>query len=672
MGRIAKILLIGVIVALCLGGVAFKLYRDKLYVGLPDYPPVKAARWLDQGWNREQRDWFHHADQGTQTLNIPYEWFVALEQPRISLLGAVGRLSDPLYLDRLGFIPGAQDGGEVQLPIGFAKGAANAQGAMRLPGGETWLNPRTGLPMSRIGFTCAACHTGRLVHKETAIVVDGGPALADLGRLRQAVGVSILFTKYIPGRFDRFAMNVLGEDAGDADKAKLKAQIQRLWDGFDEIRKLDKAFEKQNVEEGYGRLDALNRIGNQVFSIDLAAPQNYAAVTSPVAIPHIWNTHWFDWVQYNSSIEQPMVRNAGEALGVAATLNLSSKSGALFQSSVPVDMLYEIEKSLAGAQPTAETGFTGLRAPRWPDDLLGQVRIDAAGQGAKLYDGLCRGCHLPPVGSKAFWDSKRWLAPNEFGQRYLRLTVKPVDDIGTDPAQARDMNMRKVATPPELDLKTDRFGGALGALVEKTVDRWYDDNGVPRAKRDEMNGFRDNGIRDPLCYKARPLNGVWATPPFLHNGAAPSVFALLSPVSQRPKAFELGRREFDPVCLGYQLTARAATIGTAAAVCLDPAAGAAESRLTDLSKFDAAKPGNLNIGHEFSDEARPGVVGRALSVEERLAVIEFLKTDCANGPGHSGDVYKAGQDTSCEAIAYTPAPPQPAGEHASGAVCRFD
>jgi hypothetical protein len=89
----------------------FKIYRDKLTVSLPDYPPIRKAIWLEQGWSQEQRERFHHADQGTQTLNIPYEWFVALEQPRLSLTGDVGRLSDPAYLDRYGFIPGATKGG---------------------------------------------------------------------------------------------------------------------------------------------------------------------------------------------------------------------------------------------------------------------------------------------------------------------------------------------------------------------------------------------------------------------------------------------------------------------------------------------------------------------------------------------------------------------------------
>ena len=67
-------------------------------------PPIHNAVWLDQNWTTEQRDWFHHPDQGTQTFGIPYEWFMALEQPALSLT-APALLSDPQYLDRYGFIP---------------------------------------------------------------------------------------------------------------------------------------------------------------------------------------------------------------------------------------------------------------------------------------------------------------------------------------------------------------------------------------------------------------------------------------------------------------------------------------------------------------------------------------------------------------------------------------
>ena len=91
------------------------------------------------------------------------------------------------------------------------------------------------------------------------------------------------------------------------------------------VKELEEAVASQSVLEGYGRLDALNRIGNQVFSMDLKKPENYAGSSAPVHYPRIWNTPWFDWVQYNGSIMQPMVRNAGESLGVSAELNLPTR-----------------------------------------------------------------------------------------------------------------------------------------------------------------------------------------------------------------------------------------------------------------------------------------------------------------------------------------------------------
>jgi len=614
--------------------IGFKLYKDKLTVILPDYPPIKNAVWLDQGWDERQREEFHHADQGTQTINIPYEWFIALEQPRLSLIGGdVGRLSDPAYLDRYGFIPGATKGGENQLPVGFARA-----GIMHTMAGQPWLNPRTKQPMTRLGFTCAACHTGRLTYRGTTILVEGGPALTDLGKFRQGLGISVLFTKLssnrfvslFSDRFDRFANNVLGEDASKEDKAALRQQLIAVWNQLDIVRKLDKKVAEASVEEGYGRLDALNRIGNQVFGLDLGAEvreKNYAATSAPVNFPHIWTTPWFDWVQYNASIMQPMVRNAGEAIGVSASTNLTDPGRVLFTSEVQVKTLAKIEKWIGGNQPNETNGFTGLKAPKWPEEVLGPIDHALAAKGGALYDGLCKDCHLPPVGTKAFWESKAWLPPNSFNQRYLQMETKPITDLGTDPAHAEDMKSRKVVIPVSLKILTNEFGPALGQLVEKVVTHWYNTHNVPEAERPELNGFRPNAIQHPLAYKMRPLNGVWATPPFVHNGSVPNVYALLSPVSERPKSFYLGRREYDPICMGYQITPSAAPDNKLDLRCLGDKTNPEAGKFTGGFKLDTTVRGNRNTGHEFNDGPRAnGIIGRKLNPDERRALIEFLKT----------------------------------------------
>ncbi len=72
---------------------------------LPENTPVTEARWLDQNWTQKQRFWFHHVTQGTSTLPVPYDWFLALEQPRLWAFGDPPMLADSDYLRRFGFIP---------------------------------------------------------------------------------------------------------------------------------------------------------------------------------------------------------------------------------------------------------------------------------------------------------------------------------------------------------------------------------------------------------------------------------------------------------------------------------------------------------------------------------------------------------------------------------------
>jgi hypothetical protein len=599
MNRKVIFLIIVVIVAAVAWKPLSKLYKE-IHVALPDYPQTKATVWLDQKLSKQQSGWFYHADQGTRTFHIPFEWFAALERPVVSplLWSTVGDFNDPTYLNKYGFIIDTIEPGKPSLPIGFAHG-----GPMLQDSGEPWLNPQTRKAMTGIGLTCAACHTGSFTYKDKTVVIDGGPALIDLYKLTQGLGVALLFTRYAPGRFDRFADRVLGADASSDARIALKAQLDGVLKQYKEIKDLeDKA---GGTYEGYGRLDALNRIGNQVFSLDLKNPQNYAAHAAPVHFPRIWDAPWFTWVQYDASIMQPMIRNAGEAMGVTAELNLTNDKKPLFSSSVQVQTVYEMEQMITGNQPTAESGFTGLASPKWPKDILPPVDDKLAAEGATLYARHCQGCHLPPVGTKEFFESKRWLPPNTVGLRLLDLELIDLKHIGTDPGQAEGLATRTVAVPPNLGITTDKFGFALGEMVEKTVTAWYDSQKppVPAAERERVNGDRPNKIQAPAAYKVRPLNGIWATPPYLHNGSVPTIDALLSPVSERPTKFYLGNREYDPVKLGYHT-----------------------EELANGFEFDTSRPGNSNRGHEFNDGGGDGVIGQKLSPEERNALIEFIKT----------------------------------------------
>jgi hypothetical protein len=618
-----------VVAAVIVGGIyAFKddiakLWED-LHVRIAEYPRPKKTVWLEQNVSREKLDWFYHADQGTRTFGVPYEWFIALEQPTIPWLifTAVDPFRDQTYLDRYGFIPGTTPvADKVVLPIGFARG-----GPMLDPTGTPWRNPNSKQDMRGIGLTCAACHTGRFTYKDTAVIIDGGPALTDLFKLKQGIGVALLYTRLLPGRFGRFADNVLGKDATDEDREMLKQQMDQVLKQFKTVKNLEEAVASRSILEGYGRLDALNRIGNQVFSLDLKKPENYEGSSAPVHYPRIWNTPWFDWVQYNGSIMQPMVRNAGESLGVSSQINLTDPSKGLYKSSVNIDTLHEMEQMIAGEPPNVKDGFSGLRSPRWPEDILPRIDWTLAGKGAKLYEEHCQECHRPPVTKFEppvaanqprppaspnpayfnFADTKEWRT-NDAGQPVRIMENIPISHVGTDPAQATDMINRTVALPSDLGIDKNGFADALKRVVEKTVNYIYDRKVPPwnKEKRNAFNGNMPNEIQGELAYKVRPLNGVWATPPYLHNGSVPNIYLLLSPAGERPKEFYLGHREYDPVNLGYKY-----------------------DELKNGFFFETRLRGNSNEGHEFNDKpaGTKGKVGKTLLPDERKAIIEFLKT----------------------------------------------
>jgi mono/diheme cytochrome c family protein len=572
---------------------------------LPVYEQPSTRVWLNQGWTPEVRDRYHQADQGTLTFGIPYEWFAALEQPGNSDQGA--RLADPTYLDKFGFIPGKNG-----LPVGFARSAQYYDPTK----GATWNNPATQKPYAGLGFTCAACHTGRITYKGTEFLIDGGSAMTHVGNFRTELGLALLTTDTNPAAYERFANRVLGSDAGIWARAQLHEELNKVvLEGLGEQTLVDRNAAK-STDEGFGRLDAINRIGNQVFGQDtypaLPYGTNYEAYSAPVHYPHIWDASWFSWVQYNGSIMQPMVRNAGEALGVRALVNVTNTERPLFESTVQVGTLEWIEHTLAGDSPRARKAFNGLRSPAWPA-AMPPIDGAKAARGATLYKELCQGCHLPPTNTDAFWTGPWWKQIEGKGDRYVDLHQIPINEIGTDPAQAVGMANRTVALPASFNnlpdgqkFTSNGFGLALGQLVQDVTNHWYDTQTPPvsAARRDVMNGGRPNLLRVKLEYKARPLDGIWASPPYLHNGAVPTLYALLSPVAERPKRFTLGGREYDPVNAGYR-----------------------DDAIAGGFVLDTSRPGNSNAGHEFRDAPKGGgVIGRGLSPEERLALIEYLKT----------------------------------------------
>lgn len=71
----------------------------------------------------------------------------------------------------------------------------------------------------------------------------------------------------------------------------------------------------------------------------------------------------------------------------------------------------------------------------------------------------------------------------------------------------------------------------------------------------KIHGYRELPFPRPQerSYKAAPRDGVWAEPPYMHNGSVPNLYEMLIPAAQRTKKFYVGR-DFDPVKVGVDTT----------------------------------------------------------------------------------------------------------------------
>lgn len=594
-----------------LGFAAIAIHHFDLFgVEVPRPEPVapenvarlnESQGWPD-GWKLNQANWFRHASQGTRIL--PKAWFMNLRQPSISPFA--GKLSDPEYLARFGFAPGEKnpelnpDG----LPVGFA-----IENDFDAP----YANPPSTGPV--VGLTCAACHTGRLSYRgceaepPRELRVEGGSAMINLSAFEKAVGLSIFWTLKLPHRFERFAQDVLRENDPD-QKEKLRRELQKFLDAGLSTETYIREHDLGGTPGGFGRTDALGLIGNRVFQP--LGEENLIVTDAPTNFPPLWDTAWFDWVQYNASIRMPMVRNIGEALGVGAPVNLDDRRGELFDSTVNVENLRRLEDQLGG-----EEIFQGLQPPRWNDPKVQAVfrrPIETARlpNGEKLYKLLCERCHLPPR-DELKGDAERrphrfdvWVSDPVSKKTFLRVSTHDLQEIGTDPNQALNF-YRRVAL-----FRGQTASAALGLYVvtELIRENKYRQLGLNPAQALAFDRFRSN---DPVClndvfsgkamknvivanlkYKARPLSGIWATPPFLHNGSVPNLDELLSPAAERSKTFHLGTTLFDPIKVGYETV---------------PVRG-------DF-RLDTGLPGNSNLGHEF----------RNLSLEELESVPEIWSDD---------------------------------------------
>jgi hypothetical protein len=555
----------------------------------PSWSPAKPT-WsgLDQGWSDAEKEAFWFTAQGS--MLVPYRWFLALEQA-----GSQTPFRDDAHLARLGYlVAAASPSNPDALPIGFVKDRADE-------GGEAML-----------GMSCAACHTTRIELEGKTVQVEGGPALADFQTFLSELVASLEATLADAPRFQRFAQSVAGQAEGD------KAQALRgSLDAF--TRKLA-ARQKRNEPPspyGRGRVDALGNILNEVLAENLGIPENLRPADAPVSYPVTWDAHQHDFVQWNGSAPNagpgPLLRNIGEVLGVFGDMEFTPRAGhfAVYKdSSIDVAGLKALEVLLAK-----------LESPLWPAAFPPVDQAKAAA-GKALYAQKCQACHA--------------LIQRDDPNRRITAHMMEVVDVGTDPLMATNFVDRKAktgklkGTPIFVDL-TQTFGeeAAAGDIVRNAVfgvslgkfelglphlepiavpsgglqarveQRW---KALEQRVKDKRTALKTLVAGNPrqlsvAMYKARPLNGVWASAPYLHNGSVPTLWELLKRPEERAARFFVGSRQYDPVDVGHRSVPEEAGV--------------------KYFDFDVSVKGNSNGGHKY---------GTDLKDEEKRALVEYLKT----------------------------------------------
>ncbi|WP_342029462.1 di-heme-cytochrome C peroxidase [Vibrio sp. S9_S30] len=571
---------------------------------------VNRVHYLNSGWTKKDRETYYFTPQGTELLGLEYSWLVNLEMPLSrDMLASTDNMRGWGFIVEPGQQPSVMNPGN--LPIGFGR----------------HIDPKT--QREKLDITCAACHTGELHYQGKALRVDGGQALHSISNAKRGefiltLGVSVLLTYADPFKFNRFADRVVGENMDKRMKLRkdLNAFISK-GAGFAMSAGNPKYYP---VEEGRGRTDAVGRIGNVVFGYDIDEPGNLRVANAPVNYPFLWDMWRFDWVQYTGFTNQPMARNIGESLGVLAPVKLVDENGKLLRS----DEFGETVIDLAGMH-CVEGKLRTLEPPRWPEDILGDIDIAMATKGKNLFQQRCQYCHGPHRSESYQWPVASHEGSNPAHQNDVNWQWDMDGDISYEAGRAIRQDWREVIWAlPWIDIKTIgtdataannymdhkydasklipgmnsvNAGDGLQILLNRLIPKLYQDDHIDKSLIPEYDGlnipFR---IVNKRAYKSRPLHGVWATPPFLHNGSVPSIYHLLSPQSERPQAFYVGNREYDPIHLGY-----VANIEQGAFL------------------HDTKIEGNGNKGHLFTDADVKGRIGTLLSVKERMELIEYLK-----------------------------------------------
>ena len=586
--------------------------------------------YLDQNWDRYDSLWFYFTTQGSDFM--PYEVFLSLEQADSE---ALFRNSENMNKYRFLTQKPSHDNPE-GLPVGFVEDSYQGK--------------------SYMGFTCAACHTTQINYQGTGIRIDGAPTLADFEGFFEGIEKAIKATLDDAAKFDRLAKLMVEKEVAKNpdDFRKMLEEIYRERNVYNVSNAPKQG--NQLVHYGYGRLDAFGRIYNRIMEHLTPGQVNANSANAPVSYPFVWDTPHHDFVQWNGVGDNnpgdhlgflgPLSRNTGEVIGVFATFDLHKHAGDVgYRSSAVQRNLVRLEDHLVS-----------LESPVWPETILPPVNRKLADQGKQVFiDYKCDVCHSSPDKFDRSSSDRRVIA--QFAS---------LQQIGTDPAMAINaisaqgnsglFKGEPIPNSKEVFGETTRILPALqkataGVILEPDHDKSALRRGIEQAY-DFMVALASNPITHKterhvdfeinetipgslLVYKARPLNGIWATAPYLHNGSVPNLYELFLPSCSdteiaagkkcRSNRFTVGSREFDPVKVGLVSKDVSAYPG--------------------LFVFDTSLPGNRNNGHEYAAGNTPIIkldksgkpirdaAGKfeleklpPINDSQRQALVEYLKT----------------------------------------------
>ncbi len=623
-----------------------------------------------QGWCSEQRQHYYRTPQGTEFFGLQYDWITNLEKP-------VGKspLVTREYMQRLGYIydpaPKANENNPYDLPVGLTwhydpetkakmldvscAACHSAQltyrgTAMVIDGGAGGhalpsLEPTQFIANSIVSLTTTYINPFKFNRFARKVLKDAPKEhyskkkkelrKATWSAIKQALvyaknNGSLYPTQEGYGRTDalgRIANTVYGDNISPENYHIADAPVNypHLWDiwAFDWVQWMGTVSQAmaRNVNEALGtrsRLDLTH--GDTLYDNSVMIPELHCIETT---------------LQFLKPPKWP------EDLMGKVNQDLAAQGEKIFDEVCASCHGPFVRKAIAGEINYKDAGQT-----HDCKTCHGPLMTNSAGKLIELSDIK----HHPATKINA--DTRLGTPVPDYALQYKRdwyweMIHIPLDHIGTDPTSATNMINNTYDITRVVDLiKAERAKGSFLALPDPKLipdpsktgfaaglsfiggqvrDKQYREWGLVEADGYKTVAGKERQVADldgfgevdtPVnwrAYRPRPLEGVWATAPFLHNGSVPSIYQLLSPAEERDHTFYLGRKEYDPTVLGLDVT-----------------------KFKGAFKFDTSITGNSNVGHEFNDGlCGDGVIGyelkdrpgycRQFTRQERLALVEYLK-----------------------------------------------